>query len=138
MNTPINLLRLAGILHFCILIASALVPRVLDWRSNLATLNVFLRRLFWVYGVFVVLMIIGLGTLTLLNAQAMAAGDPVARTLAGFIAIFWLARLAVQFFVFDAGAYLTNWLLKIGYHCLTPVFTYFVVIYTWAALAPAH
>jgi hypothetical protein len=137
MKIPINLLRLAGILHFCILVASALVPHVLDWRSNLATLNVFLRPLFWVYGVFVVLMIIGLGTLTLLNAHAMAEGDPVARSLAGFIAIFWLARLAVQCFVFDASAYLTNWFLKTGYHGLTIVFTYFVVIYTWAAIAPA-
>jgi len=132
------LLRLAGVLHFCILIASALVPVVLDWRTNLATLNVFLRRLFWVYGAFVVLMIVGLGTLTLLDARAMAAGNPVARTLAGFTAIFWLARLAVQFFIFDASAYLTNWFLKAGYHCLSLVFTYFVVIYTWAALAYAH
>jgi hypothetical protein len=138
MNIPVNLLRIAGLLHFGILIASALVPRVLDWKTNLATLNGFLRRLFWVYGVFVVLMIIGLGTLTLINARAMAAGDPVARTLAGFTAIFWLARLAVQFFVFDARAYLTNWFLKTGYHCLTLVFTYFVLIYTWAALAHTH
>jgi hypothetical protein len=132
------LLRIAGVLHFCILIASGLVPVVLDWRATLAALNPFLRRLFWVYGGFVVLMIVGLGTLTLLNARAMAEGEPVARTLAGFTALFWLARLGVQFFVFDARAYLTNWFLKSGYHGLTLVFTYFVVIYGWVAINAGH
>jgi hypothetical protein len=53
------LLQLAGFLQLSILIASALVPRVLDWRRNLAGLNAFLRKLFWVYGIFIVLVIIG-------------------------------------------------------------------------------
>jgi hypothetical protein len=138
MNILTTLLLVAGLLHFAILIASALVPRVLDWRANLAPLNSFLRRLFWVYGVFIVLMIIGLGTLTLLNARAMAAGEPVARSLSAFIAIFWLARLAVQWFVFDASPYLTTWFLKNGYHGLTLVFMYFTIVYAWAAFSPAH
>jgi hypothetical protein len=132
------LLRLAGLVQFTILIASALVPRVLDWRGNLALLHPFLRRLFWVYGVFIVFVIISFGTLTLLNAGAMAAGEPVARSLAAFIAIFWLARLAVQWFVFDCRAFLTNWLLTAGYHCLTLAFIYLTVIYGWAALLPPH
>lgn len=130
------LLIAAGLGHFAILLASAMVPRVLNWRSNLATLTPFLRRLFWVYGAFVVLMIVGLGTLTLLNANAMAAGDPVARTLCGFIAIFWLARLAVQWFVFDAKPFLTSLFLKAGYHTLTLGFIALVFVYGWAALFP--
>ena len=138
MNTLNILLLIAGLLHFAILTASALVPRVLDWRANLATLHPFLRRLFWVYGVFIVLIIIGFGTLTLLDARAIAAGDPVARSLAAFIAVFWLARLAVQLFVFDARPFLTNWFIRAGYHGLTLAFIYFAAIYGWAALIPNH
>jgi hypothetical protein len=138
MNNLQTLLLIAGILHFAILIASALVPRVLDWRANLALLHPFLRRLFWVYGVFIVLVIIGFGTLTLLDSGAMAAGEPVARSLTGLIAIFWFARLLVQLFVFDCRAFLTNTLLRTGYHCLTLLFIYFTAIYGWAALAPVH
>ncbi len=128
-----NLLRLAGFGHFAILAASALVPRVLDWKSALKPLPPFLRTLFWVYGIFIVLTIIGLGRLTLLNATAMAAGDPVARTLAGFIAVFWGARLFVQLFVFDTRPYLTNAWLKLGDHTLTAAFLFFMLIYTAAA-----
>ena len=127
------LLRLAGALHFGVLLASALVPFKLDWRTNLAPLPRFLRRLFWVYGAFIVLCIAGFGVLTLAHAPALAAGEPVARSLCAFIALFWLARLAVQWFVFEARALLTNWFYKLGYHTLTLVFLYFALVYGWAA-----
>lgn len=126
----------AGLGHFGILIASAMVPRMLDWRTNLAGLHPFLRRLFWVYGVFIVLVIVGFGTLTLLNASAMAAGDPVARSLCAFIAVFWFARLVVQWFVFDAGPFLKNGWMVAGYHTLTIAFIGLVLVYGWAAFLP--
>src|SRR5438067_8873321 len=96
------LLQLAAAVQLLILIASASTPRVLDWRKNLEVLHPFLRKLFWVYGVFVVMVIIAFATLTFLHADAMAAREPVARSLCLFIAIFWGARLFVQFAVFDA------------------------------------
>ena len=48
-----TLLQIAAALQLSILVASALVPRLLDWRTNLATLHPFLRKLFWVYGAFI-------------------------------------------------------------------------------------
>lgn len=131
------LLQLAASLQLSLLIASSLTPCALDWRSNLRSLHPFLRRLFWVYGVFIVMVIIGFATLTFLHAGAMAAGEPVARSLCVFIALFWSARLFVQFFVFDARPFLTNWFYKIGYHMLTVVFSALVLIYSMAAIWPA-
>jgi len=129
-----TLLILGGLLHFVILIASALTPRLLDWRGNLAALHPFLRRLFWVYGAFIVLVIISFGTLTLLRADELASTAPLARTVCGMIAIFWLARLAVQFFVFDARPFLTSAFRRVGYHGLTFLFSALVFIYGAAAL----
>ncbi len=138
MNRLEILLRLAGLLQFPILIAGALVPRVLDWRRNLAPLHPFLRSLFWVYGAFIMMVVMSFGTLTLIDARAMAVGEPVARSLAAFIALFWGARLGVQMFVFDSRPFLTNRLLKAGYHCLTLGFVFFTAIYGWAALFPMN
>lgn len=130
-----NWLLLGGLLHFAILIASALTPRVLDWQTNLATLPPFLRRLFWVYGCFIVLVIISFGVLTLLHANELASGAALPRSVCAMIALFWMARLAVQFFVFDARPFLTTALLRLGYHGLTLLFTALVVIYGCAALS---
>ena len=60
-----------------------------------------LRQLFWVYGVFIVVMSISFGVLTCIHAPAMAAGDPIARSICALIAIFWGLRLLVQWFVFS-------------------------------------
>jgi hypothetical protein len=129
-----TLLLAGGRLHFVILLASALAPRVLDWRGNLATLDPFLRRLFWVYGGFIVLTIVSFGTLTLLNADELASGGKLPRAICAIIAIFWLARLAVQFFVFDPRPFLTTAFLRLGYHGLTLLFSALVFIYGSAAL----
>jgi hypothetical protein len=127
-------LFIGGLLHFVVLIASALTPRVLDWRANLAALPPFLRRLFWVYGGFIVLVIISFGVLTLLHADELASGLALPRSVCAMIALFWLARLAVQFFVFDARPLLTTAFLRLGYNGLTLLFTALVFIYGCAAL----
>ncbi|MEY2560649.1 MAG: hypothetical protein QOG51_1064 [Verrucomicrobiota bacterium] len=129
-----TLLLAGGLLHFVILIASALTPRVLDWRTNLAALHPFLRRLFWVYGCFIVLVIISFGALTLLHADELASGASFPRSVCAIVAIFWLARLAVQVFVFDAREFLTTTFRRVGYHGLTFLFTGLVIIYGCAAL----
>jgi len=129
-----SLLQFAAALQWSILIASALTPRVLDWRTNLAALHPFLRKLFWVYGVFIVMVVIAFSTLTFLHADAMAAREPVARSLCVFIAIFWGARFFVQFAIFDPRPFLTTWFYKLGYHALTVIFAFLVVVYGKAAI----
>jgi hypothetical protein len=128
------LLQLAAAVQFVILTASALTPRVFDWRKNLAALHPFLRKLFWVYGVFIVMVIIAFATLTFRHADAMAAREPVARSLCLFITIFWGARLFVQFAIFDPRPFLTNWIYRIGYHALTFTFAFLVLVYGRTAL----
>ena len=127
---------IGGVLHFGILLASALTPRVLDWKSSLRTLDPLLRQLVWVHGAFVVLMIVLFGMISVSMPGELASGATLARAVCGGIAAFWGIRLAIQFFVFDAREYLTKPLLKLGYHGLTMVFLYNSVVYALAALQP--
>ena len=127
------LIFLGGILHFGILLASAAVPLVLDWKASLAKLDGLSQQLVWVHGAFIVLVIIGFGLLSLVFADELASGTRLARGVCLFIALFWGARLVVQFFVFDARPYLKNMFLKLGYHALTVVFLYHAVVYSLAA-----
>ena len=127
----------AGLLHFAILSASALVPLVLDWRKHLSPLPRFLRELVWVYGAFIVLTIIGFGALTLGCSGHLASGSPLARAVCGFIAVFWAARLGVQLFLFDVRPLIAGRpVLIAGYHTLTLLFIYFSLTYGLAAVAP--
>ena len=130
------LIFVGGILHFGILIASALVPKVLDWKHSLDNLDGLLRHLIWVHGAFIVIVIIGFGLLSVLFPGDLANGSALARAVCFFIALFWGARLLVQFFLFDARPYLKTAFLKAGYHGLTVVFTYHAAVYLWAACRP--
>ena len=133
MNMPL-LILIGGVLHFGILLASALTPRVLDWRHELTKLEPLTRQLVWVHGAFIVLVIVCFGVISIALPVELAAGTWLARAVCGFIALFWLTRLAVQFFVFDANGHLKNIWLRMGYHGLTFVFGYHAVVYSVAAL----
>jgi hypothetical protein len=128
------LIELGGVLHFGTLLASFCVPQVLDWRAELNKLDRLTRQLVWVHGVFIVLVILGFGTISLTLAPQLAGGTLLARGVCLFIAVFWAARLVVQFFVFDARAFLTRRLWKVGYHGLTAVFFYQALAYSLVAL----
>ena len=89
MSTKEILILIGGGLHFLTLIASAMVPKTLDWKGELAKLIPFLRTLFWVYGIFIVLCIVSFGVISFVNYRALAGGTTLeARSICAFISIF--------------------------------------------------
>jgi alginate O-acetyltransferase complex protein AlgI len=133
---PVHFIRAAGILHFGILLAGALLPFVLDWRSELMRVSAMTRHIIWTHGSFIVMVIVGFGATSLLLADELAGGSVLGRAICAFVAAFWATRLVLQFILFDARPYLTNWFLRLGYHGLTIVFAYFALTYGWAATLP--
>jgi len=129
-----TLVWLGGLLHFSLLVAGVLVPIVLQWHQELARLSRMTREIIWVHGVFLVFVILGFAAASLFLSNDLVSGTVLARSLCGFIAVFWCTRLAVQLFLFDPGPLLRHWFLRLGYHGLTGVFTYFVGVYATAAL----
>ena len=89
-------LWLAGLGHFVLLIASAQVPTRLGWKTDLAQLTNFNRKLMWTYAGTTLLTIIAFGILTLVLHDAFLDRDRAAVALAAFIAIFWTLRLIVD------------------------------------------
>src|SRR5688572_20425550 len=127
-------LQFAAVLHVGLLWAGLTMPHAVKLRQHLAILPPFIRSLFWVYYTFIGSCIVGFGSLTWFAAGAMAAGEPVARGLAIFLALFWLSRLTAGAFIFDVRPYLTNWFYRAGNVAINLVFIYFTTIYAWTAL----
>lgn len=126
-------IRIAGYAQLCVLVASALVPSRLDWHNILAPLPRLVRQLFWVYGGYVVLSIISLGLVCIVNAEELAGGSLLARSVCVYGALFWGIRLALQV-VLDAKPFLTTWWLRCGYHLLTILFVCFTAVYLWGVM----
>ena len=129
------LILLGGVLHFTILIASALTPKVLAWQTELGRLSKLSQQVIWVHGAYLVLVIVAFGLLSVFMADDLAGGSQLARVVCAFIAAFWLIRLVLQFVFFDARDYLSRWWLKAGYAALALVFLTLGCIYAAAAVS---
>jgi hypothetical protein len=125
---------LTGIAQLCVLIASALVPFQLDWRTTLAPLPKLVRQLFWVYGFYVVLSIVSLGLICVFNAREIASGSGLSKAFCIYVAAFWGIRLMLQA-VLDVKPFLTHLYLRVGYHLLTVLFVACTAVMVWCAIA---
>jgi hypothetical protein len=126
-------LWLAGIGHFCILIASVQVPARLGWREDFRQLTPFNRKLVWVYAVYTLFTIVAFGVLTLLLHDEFLHGDRAAAALAVFIAIYWTARVLIDLFLFDHRDWPRGRLFVVGHVLLVALFTALAGTY-WAAV----
>jgi hypothetical protein len=134
-ETLATLIFFAGFGQLAVLIASALVPLRLRWKSELAGLPRLHRQMYWVYGGYVVLAIIAFGLISVCNARELAGGGGLARGFCGYVTVFWGVRLLLQG-VLAVKEHLTAWWLKAGYALLTVLFTAFTLLYGFAALRP--
>lgn len=124
-------IRLAGWGQLSVLIASALVPMRLKWKSELADLPLLIRQMYWVYGGYVVMGIVALGAMSIACADELSSGTKLAKAVCFYGAVFWGVRLALQP-VFDVKPYLTLWWLRAGYYLLTVLFLMFLTVYCCA------
>jgi hypothetical protein len=129
------LIFVAGVGQLLVLIASAQVPFRLNWREIFQHLPKLHRQMYWVYGGYVVLAIIGQGLVSVLCVEELASGSDLARGVCGYMAVFWGIRLSLQG-VLDVKEHLTAWWLRAGYHLLSVFFAYFTAVYALAAVWP--
>lgn len=120
---------LAGIGHFCVLLASFQVPARLGWKTDLLKLTSFNRKLMWTYGGFTVLTILAFGILTLTLHSEMLHGDRAALGLASFIGIYWSARIVVDAMYFSHSDWPKGALFVIGHALLTALFVALAATY---------
>ena len=76
-----SLIFVAGIGQLCVLIASALVPFRLNWKTEFQGLPRLHRQMYWIYGGFIVLSITAFGLISLFNAKELAGGTGLAQLL---------------------------------------------------------
>ena len=128
-----SFVRLAGVCQLGILIASALVPLRLEWKTALAPLPALHRQMYWTYGGYVAGTILAFGLVAAGLPGELASGSPLARAVCGYLAVFWGARLCLLG-VFPVGEHLTAWWLTAGYRALNLLFAGLFAVYGAAAV----
>jgi hypothetical protein len=123
------LLILAGVGQICLVIGSTRIPKILGWRSELDKVNPFLKHIFWVYAIYILLTNFSFGLLSALAPETLTDSSKLASIVTGFICIYWLSRFLIQFFYFERANFPKGNVYKIGEIILVLLFASLTAVY---------
>lgn len=128
-------LERAGCLHFVTLALACLTPIPPNWDANLELLPLVHRRFATAQNVSIGAMIATLGLFSILFAQDMVSGVPIARAACLATALFWGGRLLVLPWLRAHTCLPTPW-LRIGFVFLMLECATYAAAYSWLAMRP--
>ena len=124
-----DIIRAAGIGQLLLAAASLAIPRVLGWKEELALLRPLTRQVFIIYSSYILGTNVAFGLLSSLVPRALLDGTPLSRSVAGFIALYWGVRLALQLFVIDRSDVPARGIYRAADVALTLLFAFLATAY---------
>jgi hypothetical protein len=91
----------AGAVHVGIIAANIPLPGRLQVQEKLAGVPRFVRQIFYVHWVYIVIVLALFAALCFGFAPDLAGASVLGRFLSGFMAGFWLLRIGLQLFYYD-------------------------------------
>src|SRR5262245_26397122 len=125
----------AGVGQLLLAAGSLAIPRVLKWREELAKVRPLTRQVFWTYAGYIWTTNFCFGLVSVLMPAEFLATTPLAAAVCGFITLYWLARIVIQFTYFDRRAAPPGAIFKFAEAALVALFVYLTGVYGWAAVA---
>jgi hypothetical protein len=128
------LILLAGVGHVALCLGSLLIPKMLQWKQHLNTLQPLLRQMFWTYAAYILVINFCFGIVSLAGTDELLNGSFLARCITGFISLYWLTRIGIQFFYFDRTHAPKGGIYTLGEIALVLLFFFFTIVYLLAFL----
>jgi hypothetical protein len=135
MHSLIPLLWLAGLIQVAIASANFFLPKKLQYRENLEKVAPFIRQIFVVHSTYIVGFVLFFAVVTFWFAGDLISGHGLGRFLAAVMALFWLARIPLQLFYYDASVRRAH---RLGDVAMTLALFFLGGVYAAAAFLPAH
>ncbi len=97
-----ELIWVAGCVHVGIVAANVALPGKLRVRERLAGVPTFVRQIFYVHWIYIVIVVGMFAALCFGFAAELAGASRLGRFLSAFMAAFWLLRIGLQIFYYDS------------------------------------
>ncbi|HEV3120776.1 MAG TPA: hypothetical protein VGY53_02685 [Isosphaeraceae bacterium] len=137
MTVPwVSIVVLAGVSQLGIVAGSLAIPRVLRWRDDLARLRPLTRQIFWTYAAYIWCTNLAFGLVSTFAPKWLLDGTPLAGAVCGFIALYWGARVVIQFAYFDRNDAPKGPLFALAEAILVGLFLFLTLVF--GALAVQH
>ncbi len=93
--------KIAGCFLLALALLHCFLPRRFNWKTELGSLNLLNRQIMYVHTFFIGLIILLMGLLCLFSAKELVS-TALGKRICLAMAIFWIARLFIQFFGYSA------------------------------------
>lgn len=90
-------LFLSGLAQLVLVVASLAIPKVLGWKAELAKVQPLIRQMFWTYAAYILVINGCFGLLSVVAIDELLSRSFLAQVITGFIAVYWISRVLVQF-----------------------------------------
>jgi hypothetical protein len=131
MNRLIWLIWAAGAVQVLMIVGNAVLPAKLNCRENLARVNPTIREVFIVHWVYIVAVLTIFSTLCFAFAPDLAGASRLGRFLSAAMALFWLPRIPLQLFFYDAQLRRQH---RLGDIAMLTALTFLAAVFSAAAL----
>ena len=127
-----QLIYLAGLGQIALAAGSVVIPKLLNWSSEMAKVQPLIKQIFYTYACYILFFNFSFGLLSVFVNTDLTNGTRLAMLVCGFIAVYWISRVCIQFFYFDRANFpSSNW-HKLGEGVLVTLFFFFSAVYSYA------
>jgi hypothetical protein len=123
----------SGAVQFAVVAGSLAVPYLLNWRGELVKVQTLIKQIFWTYAGYILCTNLFFAIVSVFATEGLLDGSRLATALNVFIALYWAARLVIQFVYFDKKGLPVGGIYRIGEWMLVICFIFLTAVYSWAA-----
>ena len=130
---PSPFIFFAGLCQMGLAIGSRVIPgKFLKWKAELSKVQPLIKQMFWTYAGYILVTNFCFGLISVLATGALIDGSILASAVTFFIALYWMSRIAIQFFYFDRKSFPQGKMLIVGEVFLVTLFVFLTLVYTWS------
>jgi hypothetical protein len=101
LSLPLVFITVAGVLQLLVASANIFAFGKFRYLGHLRTVPTVVRQVFLVQNAYIMLVQVGSALLCIFFTRDLVSGQPLGQSLAGFFALFWAARVALQLVYYD-------------------------------------
>lgn len=131
MNHVVWLIRAAGVVQVLIIAGNFVLPGELQVRENLLHTSSMIRKVFIIHWIYIVAVLAIFSALCLCFAPDLAGASRLGRFLSAAMALFWLPRIPIQLFYYDAEVRRQH---RLGDAAMLAALAFLAAVFTIAAL----
>jgi hypothetical protein len=131
-NSIQQFLYFAGLAQIILAIGSLAIPPILNWRFELAKVQPLIKQMFWTYAGYILVINLCFGLLSVFDFKELTNGSTLAMLVTGFIALYWISRILVQFLYFDRASFPVGRWNMVAEIVLVTLFIFLSMVYSLA------